>query len=191
MAKEEKKDETEQPKKKNILKTIIILLLVVILLGGAGIGGLLYMKKQKVKEEQLAEEEHVPVVVKKEYYTMDKFITNLRSISETGETVDKFISLELSFEIKDDAKKEERKTFLKTYSPMIKDSLLMTINQFEEKELLSAEGKQKLSDSLKKDLNNFYKEQKKALAASEHKEDKEDKPEDLVERVLFTSFIIQ
>ncbi len=184
MAKEETKEQEVEPKKKNIVKIIIISALALIVLGGAGIGGLLYMKNQKIAAEKKAEaEEEQDVAVKKEYYTLEKFVTNLRATTEDGNPVDKFISLELSFELKDDEKKEEKKAFIKTNSPMIKNSLLMTIDKFDDKQLLLAEGKQKLADTLKDDLNNVYKIQQKSLG--------EKKPGNLAENVLFTSFIIQ
>ncbi len=182
MAKEEDKVQ-EQPKKKNIIKIIIISLVSLIVLGGAGVGGLLYMKNQKAHAAKAAEEEEEVVAVKKEYYTLEKFVTNLRATSEDGNPIDKFISLEISFELKDDEKKEEKKAFIKTNAPMIKNSLLMTIDKFDDKQLLLAEGKQKLADTLKVDLNTVYKEQQKSLG--------EKKPGNLAENVLFTSFIIQ
>lgn len=185
MAKEESKVQDEQPKKKNTMKIIIVSLLALIVLGGAGVGGLLYMKNQKIAAEKKAEEEEDEhdVAVKKEYYTLEKFVTNLRATSEDGNPIDKFISLEISFELKDDEKKEEKKSFIKTNAPMIKNSLLMTIDKFDDKQLLLAEGKQKLAETLKVDLNAVYKEQQKSLGIK--------KPGSLAENVLFTSFIIQ
>ncbi len=184
MAKEEvKEQEVEPKKKKNIVKIIIISVLALIILGGAGVGGLLYMKNQKAHAEKAAEEEEQDVAVKKEYFTLEKFVTNLRATTEDGNPVDKFISLEISFEIKDDEKKEEKKAFIKTNAPMIKNSLLMTIDKFDDKQLLLAEGKQKLADTLKEDLNAVYKAQQKSLGMK--------KPGNLAENVLFTSFIIQ
>ncbi len=59
----------------------------------------------------------------------------------------------------------------------------MTIEKFDDKQLLLAEGKQKLADTLKDDLNTVYKTQQKSLG--------EKKPGNLAENVLFTSFIIQ
>lgn len=186
MAKEENKEQEAEPKKKkNIMKIIVISLISLIVLGGAGVGGLLYMKNQKAAAAAKAEEEEEEhdVAVKKEYYTLEKFVTNLRATTEDGNPIDKFISLEISFELKDDEKKEEKKAFIKTNSPMIKNSLLMTIDKFDDKQLLLAEGKQKLADTLKDDLNTVYKTQQKSLG--------EKKPGNLAENVLFTSFIIQ
>lgn len=185
MAKEENKEQELEPKKKkNIMKIIVISLISLIVLGGAGVGGLLYMKNQKAAAAAKAEEEEEQdVAVKKEYYTLEKFVTNLRATTEDGNPIDKFISLEISFELKDDEKKEEKKAFIKTNSPMIKNSLLMTIDKFDDKQLLLAEGKQKLADTLKDDLNTVYRTQQKSLG--------EKKPGNLAENVLFTSFIIQ
>ncbi len=185
MAKEENKEQELEPKKKkNVMKLIVISLVSLIVLGGAGVGGLLYMKNQKAHAAAKAEEEEQEeIAVKKEYFTLEKFVTNLRATTEDGNPVDKFISLELSFELKDDEKKEEKKTFLKTNAPMIKNSLLMTIDKFDDKQLLLAEGKQKLADTLKEDINSVYKNQQKNLGIK--------KPGNLAENVLFTSFIIQ
>lgn len=171
----------EQPKKKkNIIKIIIIAVVALIMLGGGAIGGLLYMKKQKAAKD---EEEEVEKFVKKEYVPLERFVTNLRSVAEDGSNVDKFVSLEISFEIKDDDHKEEKKTFLKTYAPMIKNTLLLTVDKFDDKQLMSTSGKQKLAVSLKEDINNVYIEHQKA-SHNKH-------PDNLIENILFVSFIVQ
>lgn len=174
-------ENTEQPKKKkNIVKIIIIAVIALILLGGGAIGGLLYMKKQKAAK---AEEEETEKFVKKEYVPLERFVTNLRSQAEDGSNIDKFVSIEISFEIKDDDHKEEKKGFLKTYAPMIKNTLLLTIDKFDDKLLMSTTGKQKLAESLKDDINSVYINHQKASHAKH--------PENLIENILFVSFIIQ
>ena len=80
--------------------------------------------------------------------------------------------------------KEEKKNFLKAYSPNIKNVLLLTIDQFDDKKLLSSDGKKQFAEALKKSLNDLFKEQG-------DKEKIKGKNVNLIEDILFTSFIIQ
>ncbi len=195
MAKEEKKEDAKTvsespPKKKSKLKWILIILLSLILMGGSAIGGFLYILKKNNTEAAGAEDSHEKTeevakpIKKKEYVSLERFVTNLKAIDEDGRALDKYISIEISFEILDDENKEEKKNFLKSYSPNIKNVLLLTIDKFDDKKLLSGDGKKQFAEALKTTLNDLFKEQG-------DKEKIKGKNVNLIEDILFTSFIIQ
>lgn len=182
--------EKEEPKKRNKLKLIIIIILVLILGAGGVLGGLLYMKKNNsttetetdVSKEDTAEED--VDLLKKEYVSLERYVTNLKAKAKDGTQIDKYIALEISFEILDDENKEAKKDFLKNHNAMVKNILLLTIDKFDDKTLLTSEGKKELADILKTNLNDLFKKQR-------DKEKIKGKNVKLVENILFTSFIIQ
>ncbi len=156
--KEEIVEESEvKPKKKPILLMVIIL--VVLLAGG---GAAWYFTKGKVAHPA-KEEVHksLPPV----YEKLEVFTVNLAG----GE---RFLQVEMSMKIADPKVSEE----IKLRMPDIRDAVLRLLSSKQAEELASVEGKTKLSEEIKKQVNHV-------LAIK--------KPDEGVLAVLFLSFIIQ
>lgn len=182
MAKEAKPEaaattEAAPPRKsKKLLIIIAAALVVILLLGGAG--AFFLMKKhnaENAEDEEVAAEtnkggrkkggkESPPV-----YVAMDAFTVNL--VPESG---DQFVQLILSVEVAD-APTGDR---IKTYTPKIRNNVMMLLSGKKASELLTKEGKEKLAGEIRDQMNHVL-----AAGAKE-----EDAP---VKEVLFTSFIIQ
>lgn len=181
MAKEAKPEATgtdaAPPKKSKKLLIIVAAALVVILLIG-GAGAFLLMKKHSAEEGEDEEavtetaksskkkggKESVPV-----YIAMDAFTVNL--IPESGE---QFLQLILSVEVADMPAGDR----IKTYTPKIRNNVMMLLSGKKASELLTKEGKEKLAGEIRDQMNE--------VLAPDAKGD--DAP---VREVLFTSFIIQ
>ena len=103
------------------------------------------------------------------YVAMDAFTVNL--VPESG---DQFVQLILSVEVAD-APTGDR---IKTYTPKIRNNVMMLLSGKKASELLTKEGKEKLPGEIRDQMNH--------VLAPGAKED--DAP---VKEVLFTSFIIQ
>ena len=178
MAKEVKHEvEAAAPKKsgKKLLIVIIVLLVVVLLVGGAG--ALLLLKRHNVEE---VEEEEVPVETvrsKKKsakqlppvYVAMDAFTVNL--VPESGE---QFVQLIISVEVAD----AESGEMIKTYTPKIRNNVMLLLSSKKASELLTKEGKEKLAEEIRDQMNQVLDPRARG----------DDAP---VREVLFTSFIIQ
>lgn len=181
MAKEAKPEATgtdaAPPKKSKKLLIIVAAALVVILLIG-GAGAFFLMKKHGAEageEEEAAAEttksskkkggkESLPV-----YIAMDAFTVNL--VPESGE---QFVQLILSVEVADMPTGDR----IKTYTPKIRNNVMMLLSGKKASELLTKEGKEKLASEIRDQMNQ--------VLAPDAKGD--DAP---VREVLFTSFIIQ
>jgi flagellar FliL protein len=178
MAKEVRHEvEAAAPKKsgKKLLIVIIVLLVVVLLVGGTG--ALLLLKRHNVEE---VEEEEVPVETvrsKKKsvkplppvYVAMDAFTVNL--VPESGE---QFVQLIISVEVVD----AESGEMIKTYTPKIRNNVMMLLSSKKASELLTKEGKEKLAEEIRDQMNRVL----------DPRAREDDAP---VREVLFTSFIIQ
>jgi flagellar FliL protein len=152
MAKEVKQEVEAAPKKggKKLLIIIIVLLVVVLLVGGAG--AFLLLKKHNVEG---AEEEEAPVETVKSrkksakpavpvYVAMDAFTVNL--LPESGE---QFVQLIISVEVAD----TESGEMIKTYTPKIRNNVMMLLSSKKASELLTKEGKEKLAEEIRDQMN--------------------------------------
>lgn len=180
MAKEAKPEaaaaEAPPKKSKKLLIIVAATLVVILLIGGAG--AFFLMKKHGAEEgdeEEVAAEtaktskkkggkESLPV-----YVAMDAFTVNL--VPESGE---QFVQLILSVEVADVPTGDR----IKTYTPKIRNNVMMLLSGKKASELLSKEGKEKLAGEIRDQMNQ--------VLAPGGKSD--DAP---VKEVLFTSFIIQ
>jgi flagellar FliL protein len=172
MAKEAKNEAAEAAPKKSprkLLIVIILLLVVILLLGGVGA---FFMLRHSASADD--EEEVVTEPVKKKsappvYVAMEAFTVNL-----TPDPVDQYVQLVLSVEVTD-AQEGER---IKTYTPKIRNNVMMLLSSKKAAELLTTEGKEKLAAEIRDQMN-------QVLAPNAAK------GEGPVKEVLFTSFIIQ
>jgi flagellar FliL protein len=176
MATKEEKVEAAAPNKsgKFLMIVIIALLVVVLVVGGAG--AFFLLKRQNVEG---IDEEEVPVepVRKKRnaepripvYVEMDAFTVNL--LPESGE---QFVQVTVSVEVAD----AESSEMVKTYTPKIRNNVMLLLSSKKASELLTKEGKEKLAGEIRDQMNQVLDPRAKG----------DDVP---VREVLFTSFIIQ
>jgi flagellar FliL protein len=168
MAKEAKAEAAKKSPKK-LLVIIALLLVMILFLGGAGAFFLMKRSHAEDEEEEIAVEQPVrrkeaPPV----YVAMEAFTVNL-----TPDPADQYVQLVLSVEV-DDLQTGER---IKTYTPKIRNNVMMLLSSKKAAELLTKEGKEKLASEIRDQMN-------QVLAPN----GRGDGP---VREVLFTSFIIQ
>lgn len=163
------------PKSKKLL-IIVIVLVLVLLLAVAAVGMLLLKSKSGGEDEEAVEETAKP---KKKaepgkppaFIPMDAFTVNL--VQEQGE---QFLQVVLSLRIED----SHEEPLIKNLMPQIRNDILRVLSSKRASELITVEGKDKLSEELKITVNRVIEPPAKGH-----------EPEGPVQAVLFTSFIIQ
>lgn len=157
--KEEIVEESEvKPKKKS--KLLILIVLAVLLAGG---GGAAWYFTQGNSAHPAKEEK--PKIVPPVFEKLDAFTVNLAG-------AERYLQVEMSLKISDAKVSEE----IKLRMPEIRDSILRLLSSKQAEELASVEGKTKLSEDIKKQVNHV-------LGTKS--------PQEGVLAVLFLSFIIQ
>lgn len=174
----EEKGDAVAPKKKSKKLLVIIAAALVLLLVVGGGGAYLLMKKSSATDEEDPDAtEQAPKVEKKKdgkevapvYVPLDAFTVNL--VSEQGE---QFLQLIITAEV-EDVKVGDK---LKTYTPKLRNNIMLLLSGKKASELITKEGKETLAKEIR-DLMNHV------LNAGDKKADGP------VVEVLFTSFIIQ
>lgn len=181
------------PKSKKMLLIVGIAVLVLALAGG---GGWFYISKQRAAALEAEDEEVVAAKPTPKgpptYLPMDNMVVNLADPG--GEKVAQIgITLELT-----DSHATDK---VKQYLPTIRSSVLMLVSQRTAQELFQREGKEKLAaDILKEaarpfgggdDEEHAAEGGKKETASAKKKKKKGPHEEMPVQRVLFSSFIVQ
>ncbi|MDR1708295.1 MAG: flagellar basal body-associated protein FliL [Candidatus Accumulibacter sp.] len=169
----------DAPKKRSSKLLIIIVLLLVIALAIAGATGffLLKMSHANDADDDEAAAEPAPKPKKKApakdalpvYVPLEAFTVNL-----VPEAEEQFVQLVLSVEV-DDAESGEQ---IKAYTPKIRNNVMMLLSSKKASELLTREGKEKLAEEIREQMNQVLSPRAKPN-------------EGPVREVLFTSFIIQ
>jgi flagellar protein FliL len=185
MAKDAKPAEegVEIPPKKSKKLLIIILAVALLLVLGGGAAFMLLKKSEHADDEESAEETTKSAKKKDKkkethaiFINLDAFTVNL--VPEAG---DQYLQVALSLEVEDATAEPE----IKTKMPKIRNNLTLLLSSKKASELLSKEGKEKLAEALKEEINSILeppaKPKKGEAVASEAP----------VKAVLFTSFIIQ
>ena len=179
MAKEAKPEAAAEAAPKKSKKLLIIILAAVFVLLAIGGGAAFFMMKKHAAEAE--DEEDVVATAKpakkkspaKEvppvYVPMETFTVNL-----TPESGEQFVQLVLSLEVEEAAEGER----IKTYTPKIRNNVMLLLSGKRASELLTPEGKEKLATEIRAQIN-------KVLAPGAKTDDSP------VKEVLFTSFIIQ
>ena len=181
MAKEAKAaEETESPAPpKKGKKLLIIVVLAVVLILGVGGGAAYFLLKGNAHAEGEEGEVAAENTTKKDkhgkevapvYMALDAFTVNL--VPENGE---QFLQLILSVEVAD-IKTGDR---LKSYTPKVRNNIMMLLSSKKASELLTREGKEKLASEILEMINEVLEPGSAG---------KKDAP---AKEVLFTSFIIQ
>ncbi|HEY4318457.1 MAG TPA: flagellar basal body-associated protein FliL [Herbaspirillum sp.] len=154
----------EAPKSKKML--LIVILLIVLLLvvaGGAAAFFMLGSKKPAESEHATAAEaSKTPVFV-----SIEPYVVNLQS--ENG---DQFLQTSLTLQVADEGTAEAIKTFM----PLVRSRLLITLSSKKASELTSVEGKKKLTEEIIATLNQPFTPNGKAQQVND---------------VFYTSFVIQ
>lgn len=173
--------EEAAPKKKNKKLLIIILAVVLLIVLAGGTTAFLLLKKKAPEDEEVAEETEKPAGKKKGeheappvFVPLEAFTVNL--IPETG---DQYLQVTLSLEVEGPEVEAE----IKAHMPKLRNNLTLLLSAKKASELLSREGKEKLADSIREEIN--------TIVAQPKKKGSQDDAEGPVKSVLFTSFIIQ
>jgi flagellar FliL protein len=174
------------PKKSKKLLIIILAVVLVVVLAGGGAAFFLLKKSDHPEDEDAAEETEKPAAKKKAakkdkelppvFINLEPFTVNL--IPETG---DQYLQVVLALELED----AHAEADLKARMPKIRNNLTLLLSSKKASELMPKEGKEKLAESLKDEVNSIIeppvKNKKGEIVA----------PDGPVKSVLFTSFIIQ
>lgn len=160
-----------KPKKK---KKLLIILIVLLLAGGGGGAAWWFLKGNKAPDPKAAgkaaaapkkEEPELPPI----FVRIDTFTVNLKRV----DTEDHFLQTEMQFKLTDPKASEA----LKLRMPEMRNALLLLLSSKTQEELLTIEGKQKLSADIVTQANQIIRAKAPA--------------KDGVHGVYFTSFVIQ
>lgn len=190
--------EGSPPKKKAKLLLFIIIGLLLVVLGGAGAAFFLIQKKSHADEEDLGDEpatsarskkarkenpDAPPVFVKLEPFTVKLQVEQFEAYLQATPELRVF-----------DAQVGDR---IKNYMPEIRHKVLLTMSGKKASDLATPQGVQQLSNEIRGLINLIIdgpkaktKGKAKEVAAPPENGDAAD-PDDSVQAVLFTSFIIQ
>ena len=146
----DKTDAAIAPKKSRKKLFIIVGVVLVLLLGLAGGGTLFYMKKKAAAAEAEAEAEAGPAKAAKRdrklkptFISLDLFTVNL-----ADRDADRYAQIQMAFELSD----EKATEMVKSFMPVIRNSVLMTLSHKTSAELLEKDGKLKLSSELRREV---------------------------------------
>lgn len=173
------------PKKSKKLLIIILAVVLVVVLAGGGAAFMLLKKGDpeegdeeiaeetaKSKKKDKAKEAHAAPV----FINLDPFTVNL--VPETG---DQYLQVILSLELDNPTADVQ----VKALTPKIRNNITLLLSSKKASELLPKEGKEKLAEALKVEINSVIEPPKKS------KKGEAISSEGPVKAVLFTSFIIQ
>ena len=187
MAKDAKPEEGAEapPKKSKKLLIIILAAVLVLVLGGGGAAFFLLKKSDHAEDEEAAEEVAKPAKKEKKkkdkeappvFVNLEPFTVNL--VPETG---DQYLQVVLSLELEDATGEPD----LKLKKPKVRNNITLLLSSKKATELMPKEGKEKLADALKDEINSVIEPPVK------NKKGEYVAPDGPVKSVLFTSFIIQ
>jgi len=152
-----------KPKKSKIL--IIVLALVILLAGGGA--GAWYFMNQKATAPASAPKKHAEEAKPPVFLPIEAFTVNLQA--ENGE---QFLQTTLTLQVADQAQVE----LIKLYMPHVCSRMLLLLSGKKASEILSAEGKNKLSEEILAIFKQPFTPQGPTIKVSS---------------VLFTSFVVQ
>jgi flagellar FliL protein len=156
----------EAPKKSKKMLIIVILLgvLLLVVAGGAGAYFMLAGKSKAAPEEHAAatESSKAPVFV-----NIEPYVVNLQQ--ENG---DQFLQASITLQVGDEGTAEAIKTFM----PLVRSRLLIALSSKKASELLTVDGKKKLTEEIISTLNQPFTPNGKSQQVND---------------VFYTSFVIQ
>jgi flagellar protein FliL len=191
-AKKEPADSSKPAAAKSKLMLIIIVAAVLVL-GGGGAAAYFMMSKKSGGSKEKEVKEHVakpPVFV-----SMEPFTVNLQA-----EAAEQFLQVAATLKVQ--GKEVEEK--VKSHTPEIRHKVLLLLSSKKASEISPTEGREQLAEDLRREINIIIDgepprkaKRKSAAKASGKAEGNEAEaesgpsPEDSIQGVLFTSFIIQ
>ena len=173
------------PKKSKKLLIIILAAVLVVVLAGGGAAFFLLKKSDHAEDEDTTEETTKSTKKKDKkkdkeappvFINLEPFTVNL--IPETG---DQYLQVVLALELEDAHSEAD----LKIRMPKVRNNITLLLSGKKASELLPKEGKEKLAESLKEEINSVIE------SSSKGKKGEAVHAEGPVKSVLFTSFIIQ
>jgi flagellar FliL protein len=146
---------------------ILIIVLVVLLGGGGAAGWMLFNKHSKpaTVDKTVADTAAPKRAEKPVFLDLDSFTVNL----EGG---DRLLYVGMTLQLGDEATQE----FLRAHLPQVRNRMLMVLSGQDADALITSDGKQKLAESIRASLLKQFAGAQPAL---------------LVDKVLFTQFIVQ
>ncbi|RXZ32828.1 flagellar basal body-associated protein FliL [Oxalobacteraceae bacterium CAVE-383] len=158
----------EAPKKSKKMLLIVILLGVLLLIVAGGAAAFFVLSSKKPAEAEHAassgESSKVPVFV-----AIEPYVVNLQT-AENGS--DQFLQTSLTLQVADEGTAEAIKTFM----PLVRSRLLVTLSSKKSAELVTVEGKKKLTEEIIATLNQPFTPNGKPQQVND---------------VFYTSFVIQ
>lgn len=173
------------PKKSKKLLIIILAAVLVVVLAGGGAAFFLMKKSDPAEDEDTAEETVKPAKKKDKkkdkdappvFINLEPFTVNL--IPETG---DQYLQVVLALELED----AHAEADLKVRMPKIRNNITLLLSGKKASELLPKEGKEKLAEGLKEEINAVIE------PPTKNKKGELVRADGPIKAVLFTSFIIQ
>lgn len=168
-----KAEPAEAPKKSKKLLIIIIAGVVVLALAGGGAAAFLLMGKSKSSHGAAAGAEAEPVHESSEasktpvFVPMEPFVVNLQQ--ENG---DQFLQVSITLQVQNPESAESIKTFM----PLVRSRMLLSLSSKKASELLTSEGKKKLTAEIIAQVNQPFSPGARPQTVSD---------------VFYTSFVIQ
>lgn len=166
-------------------KMIIIIAAAALVLGGGGAGAWFFLKKKGGDAEEEVAHKMDPHAVPT-YLPLDPMVVNLADPAG-----DRYAQVGITLEISDPKVVEQ----IKAYMPTIRNGILMVVSQKTMYELLAAEGKEKLANEIlvevSRPLGYEVEHEDEAPAKADKKKKKKAVRHNPIERVLFSSLIVQ
>jgi flagellar FliL protein len=164
---------------------MIIIVAAALVLGGGGGGAFFFMKKKGGNaEEEVAHK--VDPQKAPTYLPLDPMVVNLADPAG-----DRYAQVGVTLEISDPKVAEQVKAFL----PTIRNGILLVVSQKTMAELLMPEGKEKLANEIlaevSRPLGFEVESEDEAPAKADKKKKKKPARHNPIERVLFSSLIVQ
>lgn len=186
-------EEAAPPKPKNKLILIIVIVLVLVLGLGGGGAYLFLKKKPAAGDDEDAASAHAKPEAKPMFVKLEAFTVKL--MPDEGKAEQQFMQTVPEFKVLNAHVAEN----VKNYMPEIRHNILLLLSSRKPAELSTPQGMEKLSIDIRNAVNqildggpNPAKHEKGASKAQkEPTQDDKPGPEDSVQAVLFSTFIIQ
>jgi len=183
--KQEKPAAEPAPAKSKKLLIIILIALVLILAIGGGVGFLLWKKSKAAGEDGETEAKHA--VMKPVFVKLESFTVKLQP--DEGKQEQQFMQTVPELKVRDDHVAEKTKT----YMPEIRHNMLLLLSSRKPSDLSTPQGMEKLASDIRDVTNKILDDgtKKPSEKGKEHSEKGKVDPEDPVQAVLFSTFIVQ
>lgn len=165
-------------------KLILIIVAAVVVLGGGGGGAWFFLGKKKGGEAEEEVVHHVDPKALPSFLPLDPMVVNL-----ADPTGDRYAQVGITLEISDPKVVDRIKAFM----PTIRNGILLAVSQKTTTELLQLEGKEKLAAEIRREVSTplGYEVEDEEESADPKKKKKKRAAHNPIERVLFSSFIVQ